>query len=230
MNRFLLSALLSFVVPALASAQVGYTPERSPFRDLEYRQEISLIGGYYRASSDPAGVAPRSGPMIGARYEVRVGGPAQFMARVARVSSEHQLLNPASSTNRDGGIEPQPLYLADIGLSLNLSGQKSWHNTVPVLLAGIGLASTLGSKADSGGYRFGTGFAFSFGAGVRWVPGGQFELRADISDHLYRISYPDSYYLAPVGGGLPVLPLKQPRALYRHNAALTVGASYLFFR
>ena len=72
--RFLFTAAAAAALLAsTAGAQVGYPPERSPYRDLEYRQELTLLTGYYAASADPAGVAPRSGPMLGLRYDVRVG-------------------------------------------------------------------------------------------------------------------------------------------------------------
>jgi 2,3-bisphosphoglycerate-independent phosphoglycerate mutase len=51
-----------------------------------YRQELTGFTGYYAAAEDPVGVAPRSGPMLGVRYEIRLGGPAQFYARAAVVN------------------------------------------------------------------------------------------------------------------------------------------------
>ena len=96
-------------------AQVGYPPAESPFRDLVYRQEATIVGGYFAAGKDPVGVAPKGGPMIGARYEVRVGGPAQFAVRVARVFSERDILDPTKPLNeRIVGTEDWPLYLADL--------------------------------------------------------------------------------------------------------------------
>jgi hypothetical protein len=78
-------------------------------------------------------------------------------------------------------------------------------------------------------YTFGTPFAFSFGGGLRYVPGGRFQLRADWGDYLYQLKYPAAYYLTPttgtaaVGGG-------QARSFWKNNRALTLGASLLFFR
>ena len=91
-----LFAIASFLFAAPLSAQVdvGYPPPQSPFRDLEFKHEITAFGGYYMAAKDPAGVAPRSAPMEGIRYELTVGGPVQFVARIARVNSERQVINP----------------------------------------------------------------------------------------------------------------------------------------
>jgi len=63
------------------AAQVGHAPAASPYADLEYRQEFTLYGGYYYAGNDRVGVAPGSGPMVGARYDLRLGGPALLTSR-----------------------------------------------------------------------------------------------------------------------------------------------------
>ena len=59
----LLFGFLIFAVALPAGAQkvdVGYSPPKSPFRDLEYHQELTLFGGYFGAAKDPAGAAPKS--------------------------------------------------------------------------------------------------------------------------------------------------------------------------
>lgn len=222
-----------FAIPfaaAVASAQVGYTPERSPFRDLQYGQELTAVGGYFAASKDPGRVAPQSGPLLGVHYEVHVGGPAYFTAELSNVFSKRTIVDPTkAAAQRIVGTRNESLLLSDVGLALNLTGQKSLHRLVPLLKGGIGVASDL-KGADVGGYRFGTTFAFVFGAGLKWVPGGRLQLRADVTDYLYQIQYPSSYFTATTSGGTTFLPVGQARSMYKHNAALTLGASYLFFR
>ncbi len=213
----------------VASAQVGYTPAESPFRDLIYRQEATVVAGYYAAGRDPVGVAPKSGPMVGGRYEVRVGGPAQFAVRVARVFSERDVLDPTKPLNdRIVGTEDWPLYLADLALTFNLTGQKSFRGLVPVATIGGGVASDFKGSPDVGGFQFGTAFALSFGAGVRWVPSsGRYQLRLDVLDYLYQVKYPNSYFTG--SGTLP--PVRSgAQNVWTHNAAITLGGSYQFFR
>ncbi len=224
---FVCTALLLLATPAVA--QVGHPPADSPYRDLEFRQELSVVAGYFFAAKDPAGVAPRSAPMLGARYEARVGGPAMLMVRAARVFSERRVIRPdTTAAFRDLGVRSWPLYLADVGLTLNLTGQKSFHHLVPVTSLGVGVASDLKSP-DAGGFHMGTSFAFSLGGGVRWVPGGRFQVRADLTDHLYQIKYPPLYYRL-ASDSTQVLKNSQGRSVWKHNAAITVGASYLLFR
>ena len=226
-----LALAAAVLVPALAGAQdVGYRPEESPYRDVPYRQEMTLFAGYYAAGKDPEGVAPRSGPMVGARYEIRIGGPAQFFARAGLVRTERRAINPLlPPPAQELGIRDVNLLLADVGVSLNVTGQKSWHGLMPVLAGGLGIASDLASR-DEGGFRLGTPFAITVGGGVRWVGGGNLQLRVDLTDHVYQVKYPSTYYLIPAAGVPPVRASGEKQNVWKHNAALTVGASYLFFR
>ena len=222
--------LILFASAAPAVAQVGYPPARSPFIDLEYRQELTGFVGAFRPSLDRARVAPRGGPLAGLRYEVRIGGPAQFVYRLARVWSERTPADPTKVVaDRYLAAREQAIYLTDAGISLNLTGQKSFHRLVPVLHGGLGIATDAGTKADAGGFRFGTAFAFSFGAGVRFTPGGRLQLRADVSDWLYQIKYPPSYY-TPGPDGETVVPSRQADAFWKHNGTFTIGGSYMFWR
>jgi hypothetical protein len=231
LTRASLVALAAIALPASARAQVGSLPQNSPFRDLDYRQEASVFTGWFVASRDPAGVAPRSGPLLGARYDVRIGGPAQFTARLATAFSERRVIDPTQSgAARELGMRQQSLYLGDVGIAVNLTGQKSWHTLVPYTQLGVGIASDFKGR-DESGYQFGTTFAFNFGGGLRWVPGNRWQLRADATDWLYQIQYPETYYVpTTVGGDDAVLGATDAKSVWKHNVALTVGVSYLFFR
>lgn len=224
-----LLALPLAAVPAAAQVDVGYRPENSPYRDLTGRHEFTVFAGYYNASEDDAGVAPQSGPMVGGRYELRIGGPARFFARLGAVSTERRVLSPnAAPANRDLGPTSLALVMADIGLSMNLTGQKSWYGLVPVVAAGLGVATDF-EAADVGGYKIGTPFAISFGGGIRWTPGGRFQLRVDATDHFFPIRYPATYYTSATNNP-PILAPGVADNQWKHNLALTLGASYLLGR
>ena len=218
--------LLAATSPVLAQP-VGHLPSESPFRDIEFKQEITPFIGYFSAGADPAGVAPRSGPMLGARYEIRIGGPAHFMARVGHVWSERRTIDPSLDIgSRDLGIAATSLYLADLGISLNLTGQKTWRGLVPVVTGGAGIAADFRS-ADVGGFRFGTQFAITVGGGIRWVPqDSRLQFRVDLADYLYQISYPATY----VTGTDEQPRVTRKQSAWTNNLALTAGASYRFFR
>ena len=233
MNRTLAPLIVAVLLlggdVAAGGAQVGYPPTRSPYIDLEHAQELTLIGGQFHAHRDPVNVGPQSGLIVGAHYEWRAGGPAHLVAEVARISSERNLINPFKTTaaGRDLGTTSRPLYSADLGLGLSLTGAKSWHHIVPEVAAGLGLVSDFRSRADSGGFKFGTRFALNVGTGIRIVPGGRWQIRGDIKDRMYTLGYPQTFYQIPSGGTAVVAPT-QAKSFWNHNPAFTFGLSYLF--
>jgi hypothetical protein len=214
-----------------ALAQVGHLPNQSPFLDLEYAQEFSLIGGWYHAHRDPADVGPQSGAIFGAHYEWRASGPLHLIGDIARITSERDPLDPLKTgAARDLPSVSRPLYSASFSLGLSLTGAKSWHHFVPEVTGGLGLISDFQSAADpadSAGFKFGTRFALNWGAGIRYVPGGRWQVRADLTNHSYTIGYPEAFFVAPTGG-TAILPASQSKSLWLNDPAFTLGLSRLF--
>jgi hypothetical protein len=212
------------------SAQVGYEPARSPYVDLDYTQEVSVLFGYLRTRHDPAGIAPQSAPLVGLRYELALTGPLALSSDITRSFSRRDVLEPTRpAAQRAAGTENAPVYAVDLALALNLTGEKSWHHMVPQVRAGLGVVHS-SAKDDSSGFSFGTPFAFSIGGGLKFVPtGGRLALRADVTDRIFKLSYPDAYYRL-ASDNTAVLPRSTSSSFYTHHAALTVGVSYLFRR
>jgi hypothetical protein len=251
MRNAWIALVASSVIGSTASAQIGYDPARSPYRDLERAHEFTVITGQFRAALDPARVAPRTGPLLGLKYQWLVGGPANFTAEIARVGSERRVLDPLLPANcttvpvADCKLLRSyrwPLYLADLGVALNLTGPRSFHTLVPEVRGGIGFLTDFHTKSDVGDFGIGTRFVFSYGTGVRWVPGGRYQVRLDIGDRLYAVKYPESYYVPAPDGSLvrePSCPADATsntdsrcrpakRSAWLHNGMLTLGISYLF--
>jgi hypothetical protein len=212
-----------------ASAQVGHEPEKSPYTDLEYKQELTPLFGYVRARKDPAGVTPKSAPMVGLRYELNLVGPLSLSSDLTGTFSERDVIDPSKpAATRSVGTQRNTIYAADVALGLALPGRKSWHHLVPNVRGGIGIMSSR-AKDDSSGFSFGTPFAFVMGAGLKFVPSGRVQIRADLTERIFKLSYPDSYYRLS-GDNTAVLSTQTPRSFYTHHTALTVGVSYLFSR
>ena len=168
--------------------------------------------------------------MYGLRYEIHVGGPAFLMARWSHVNSERFAIDPTKAgAAMQLGKKSVSLNLYDVNLAINLTGEKSFHHIIPVINLGAGIASC-DCAVDKDPYKFGTPFAFSFGGGLRYVPGGRFQIRADWNDYLYQIKYPDQYYIVPTGAPAAAVGPRQSRSFWKNNGALTLGASFLFFR
>lgn len=238
--RGALATMAALFVGSEMRAQVGYDPRHSPYRDLRESQEVSFFTGYYRARLDPAQVVPRAGPMVGARYQWRAGGPAHVTFDAARVSSERQVLDPEKSSCPSDpstnckliGTYRWPLYLADVGLALSLTGARSFYRLVPEVKAGAGIATDFHTQPDVGDFAFGTRFAFTWGAGIRWVPGGRYQLRADFTNHLYAVRYPETYYQAADDGSriFDAAARFRSKSIWLNNPGFTIGVSYLFSR
>jgi hypothetical protein len=213
-----------------AAAQVGHDPAKSPYVDLEYNQEITALFGYNRTRHDPASVEPQSAGLGGVRYELTMVGPLAFSADYVTSFAKRNVINPAlPKARRDLGTESAPVHIFDVALAMNLTGRKSWHSLVPQIRAGIGVVNSA-AKDDSSGFSFGTPFAFTLGAGVKLVPAnGRIQLRADVTDRIFKLGYPDTYYVK-TSDLTSVLDASVPKSFYTHHTALTVGVSYLFGR
>ena len=231
-----LAFLLAPWLPRGLAAQVGYPPTKSPFRDLELSQEVSVFTGWYDAKHDPLQVAPRSGPIVGVHYQWRASGPANLTASVSRVESERDVLDPEAPntcTNKPNcklvGTFRWPLYFFDAGIAMSLTGARSFFRVVPDLKAGVGLVSDFHTKSDVGDFGIGTRFAFNWGAGFRWLPGGSYQFRFDFTNHLYAIRYPENYEV-PAPDNTTILAAGQNRTVWLNNPSITIGVSYLFSR
>ncbi|MBV9878957.1 MAG: hypothetical protein JO180_00595 [Gemmatirosa sp.] len=224
-----LAALLLAAVAAPAAAQVGHLPDQSPFVDIEYRQSLTTSVGYFFAPSDPAGVAPQAGPLARIQYDIYLGGPASFTARLGTALLDRNVIDPARpAATRLLGVERRPLTTMDIGFSFALTGAKSYHGFVPLIHTGFGLVSNL-TGADPGGLSIGTRFAFAYGAGLRYVSRSRWAVRADLGSHFYQLRYPDRYFQTALDS-TSVLPAGASKSRWLNNPAVTVGLSYQLFR
>ena len=222
-------ALALLFVASTAQAQVGHLPQNSPFRDIEGGQELTFFGGHFNAGADPVGAAPKPAAVMGLLYQIHVGGPANLFARYGRVSTNRQAIDPTQAkANRSLGAHPAIISLYDIGVSLNLTGMKSYHRLVPVVSLGGGIASCT-CTVDKDPFSFGTPFAISMGAGLRYVPGGHFQIRVDLNDYLYQLKTPTGYYINSADN-TPVAAQGTARSFWKNNPTLTIGVSRLFFR
>lgn len=220
---------LGFAAPCLR-AQVGVTPEHSPYRDLEFRQEWTTFAGYFNARHDPAGAGPQGGVMVGERYAFRMGGPAYFTVRMAGSLQHRTIVNPQLPlATRRRKSETLPLIYADAGIELQLTGAKSWHSFAPLLNGGFGVTGDLKGARDVGGFVFGYPFTFTFGAALKYLPRRGFNARLDWSNYTYRLHYPEAYYVKSTSDPA-VLDASVKKDLWRRNNVWTLGLTVLNFR
>ncbi|MEW5915861.1 MAG: hypothetical protein AB1762_05625 [Gemmatimonadota bacterium] len=229
LRSFTAAAILT--ATGAAQAQVGHLPQRSPYRDVLIKHQLTYFAGYYGGTSDPGRVAPSDGPMIGARYAVRLGGPIFLTTRLAGVFSDRLVVDPTlPPAERLVGTTNVPLIFGDVGFDLVLTGTKSWHSLSPVINGSVGLAADASGKTDKSRYRVGIPFLLSYGPSLRFTPGdGKWSWRLDLTDQFFRIRYPESFFLK-TGADSTYLPIDAKRSLWRHNWSTTLGLSVALFR
>jgi hypothetical protein len=229
MMRLLLVGGLALGMATSLGAQVGHDPARTPYADITTRQTMTVYTGHFRALRDPAGVAPQSGPLAGVRYDLRLGGPAHLTARVQSIFTDRNVIDPTKPiATRFLGTRGVTLTSADLGLTLALTGAKSYRGLVPTIGVGVGVISDF-TGADTAGYSFGTKFAFTSGLGLRYLTRSRWSAHGELTGLMYSLSYPPSYY-ERASDGTAVLPSTLGRNAWRLNRTLTVGVTYDLFR
>jgi len=230
-RRSLPFLLAAFVAAPLGAQVVGHTPENSPFEDLRGRQALTLLTGVIAPGGDPAGVGPRTGMQLSARYELLLTGPLWLQARATYAPSlERTVKDPVLvGAARNVGTSTRPLAALEAGFGLNLTGNKSWHRIVPQVHGGFGWVTGGTNEFDVGGYKFGNKFTASYGVGARIVTGRAWELSADVTHLFWKYKYPDDY---SGNGGTGDVSILQGGALgpWQGNAVLSFGVSRFFFR
>lgn len=230
-RRSLPFLLAAFVAAPLGAQVVGHTPENSPFEDLRGRQALTFLTGMIAPGGDPAGVGPRSGMQLSARYELLLTGPLWLQARATYAPSlDRTVKDPVlAGAARNIGTSTRPLAALEAGFGLNLTGNKSWHRIVPQVHTGFGWVTGGTNEFDVGGYKFGNKFTVSYGVGARIVTGRAWELSADVTHLFWKYKYPDDY---TGNGGSGDNSILQGGALspWQGNAVLSFGVSRFFFR
>ena len=224
MKGWIIGALIATAASS-ANAQVGYPPDRSPYQDRDYNRDWSFFAGTFQGQPDPAGVAPREGPMVGGKWQMHLTGPIYFGLRVAGGSIERTIIDPNKVIEeRAVGTENVPMLFADAALEMTLTGHKTWHGLAPFVNGGFGVVADVRGANDVGGYRFGIPFSMTFGAGVSYTIARNMALRFDWSNYLYRISYPGTYFIKTTEDPA-VRPPGTPQSFWRRNPAFMLGIS-----
>ncbi len=219
----------SLVMPAVLAAQVGHLPANSPFEDVKLGQNLSIMGGWMAMTRDPADVAPLSSLAAALRYDIGIGGPASLYARYVVAPSERKLLQPTNPlAKRVIGTPGVTTHQLDAGLDLALTGKKTWHRLIPSLNGGVGVVTDF-AAADTGAYRFGTKFSFSYGLSLRYLPRKGPMIRVDLTNFMWQYEYPDRYFVK-ASDTTSVLTDTRNRSSWRGSRTVTVGVTLPLFR
>lgn len=221
---------MALAIASTANAQVGYAPDASPYRDKDWNRDWTFFAGQFTGQPDPVGVAPRSGPLAGVRWQMYLTGPLYLAIRLAGAAVERTEIDPSKRIDeRTVGDETVPMALADAALEMSVTGHRTWHGFAPLLTGGVGIAADLRGRTDVGSYRFGAPFTMTFGAAMTWSPNATWGLRVDWSNYLYRIAYPSSYYVKTTEDPAPRVS-GQAQTFWRRNNAILFGLEIRNFR
>jgi hypothetical protein len=181
------------------AAQVGHSPQSSPYRDIRKGHSFTVAGGYFSGRGGRFGIGPHSGVTFGVRYDIRTASTIQFGVGIARANLERFIVNPfVSLANRRSGPVRQTVTFAELALQFNVTGGKSWHRIAPYVAASGGIAFSSGTPADTSQYEFGNKFYFAPGVGVRLFLSERLHLRAEARATFWKLKYPTTFQQEPV--------------------------------
>ncbi|MBI4419196.1 MAG: hypothetical protein HY560_00060 [Gemmatimonadetes bacterium] len=213
-----------------AGAQVGHAPERSPYRDLRAKQAASAIAGYVWGSGGVAKVGPTNGRLFGVRYDRQVGTAADILIGLSYGRFQRYRVDPAQPVaTRTSGPEDEDIAMMEAGVSLVLTGRKSWHGLVPYVGTGVGVAFDVQLAEDISTYSFGTKGLLIPHLGVKWFPVQALAVKLEGRSYFWRLSYPTQFFLPPTGLDVPpVLTAEDPTAEWTMHPTLILAVGYTF--
>jgi len=229
----LLPLLLAFA-GGLAAQQVP-----SPFRYVEKKQSVDVFAGYlftdptvHTTDTLSAGFGPRSAPLVGAAYTMRVSTAVSLRAEAA-FSPSKRYVYQADVTTDTSAVSPVrsntqvdvPIGIADIGVRLNITGDRTWHSHAPWVMAGAGVVGWLKGTSEEEAlipaterFRFGPTFALSLQAGNDWYPSQRISVGVHAADYLWKLKVPTGFQFGS----------KAVSSEWTHNFGVTAGAAFHF--
>ena len=198
LRPFAIACAIAMLCPALASAQVGHPPGRSPYRDIPKGHTLTGFAGLFGGSGGRFGIAPHDGTVFGLRYDIRTASPIQMGLLLARGNLERLIVDPfVELENRVSGPVDQTVSFLELDLQLNHTGGKTWHRLAPFVGAGVGLTFPSGTPADTSGFELGKKIYLAPHAGFRLFITDRLHLRTDARVIFWKLSYPASFTREP---------------------------------
>jgi hypothetical protein len=225
----LAGAVLPAYPAARLSAQVGYPPDGSPYRDLKRGRTLILGAGYLTGGRGVVGVGPSNGRIASARFEVPFGqSSVAFFLGAAYGQMSRFVADPTkdSAAHISGPVNTN-VTIVEGGLHLMLSGDKMWHAFAPYVgFSGGGIVAT-DPPADSSGYRFRVKGIFGPELGLRWYLGRRIAVRTDARLVFWQLYYPPNYK-QPSPDGSRVLQVGAADKQWTRHPWISIGLGWTF--
>jgi hypothetical protein len=233
--------LAALVLPALLLA-FGPLPAQhipSPFTSLPEKQGVSVYGGYLFtdpsvavSKTERAEFGPRSAPLVGLDYSIRLSNALSFRTGAAFSPSQRRIYRAGvtSDTNTvspvfSGNLADVPLLVADAGMRLNITGSRAYHGMAPWAAAGAGVVTWLKKTSAAEAnvpsderFNFGPSFALTLKIGNDWYPTRRLSVGVHATDYLWKVRVPQGFRLDTTVG----------TSEWTNNYGLSAGATVHF--
>lgn len=191
-----IAALASLPAPLLG--QVGHDPANSPYRDIRNRSNVVATGWKIGGGGGQLDIGPTDGELLGLRYEMRLTGPSDAMLDISYGRFQRLVPDPGAPEDEQlSGPVQQSVLMVTAGLSVLLTGDKTWNGFAPYVGGSLGLGFGGDVAADSSGYRFNAKFVSGPHLGIRYYATSALSLRLEGRLLFWRLKYPSSFYTAP---------------------------------
>lgn len=211
----------------------------SPIRYIETTQGVNVYAGYLFTSpevgiSDSVRVpfGPQDAPVIGARYQVRLGGPFNGAIGLAYSPAKRTVFVAVPSegeteiTPDDTGLETTAqIVMLDAELRFGLTGPRTWNGLAPFVVLQGGFVTDLGGVRaeeeevpERERFDFGPSFAVGAHLGTDFYPSRKVSIRIELQNRLWRMQAPDGFF--PQG--------RVPEAEWNATTGVVAGASIHF--
>lgn len=225
-------AVCGLLLPTLAAAQVGHAPDASPYEDIRIRSSLVGIGGIIGGSGGRLDVGPANGPLVGLQYELELSGPTDAFFSISQGRLDRVVIDPTLGVAaRVTDSVRQSVLFVQAGLSILLTGSKTWHGFAPYLGGSLGLAFGSDVPQDPTEFGFSAKFVTGPHLGIRWYPTRALHLRLEGRQLFWQLKYPQSYFNDPVQapGDPPVLDVQSdPESEWTAHPTLLFAVGYAF--
>lgn len=173
----------------------------SPYRFVETKWEVGLVGGYADLASGRFGFGPKSAMTVGGRGGIHISGPLGFEMVADVLSGTRDVVDPGRS-EEDRVVGEADVLLGSVEgrMILTLTGDRSWHRLAPYVSLGGGMVFDVGSDQPADEillaedrFDFGSSFLGTAGLGSRLFLSDRLVLRGDGLFSLNKIDTPPGF-------------------------------------
>lgn len=210
------------------TAQVGYDPAHSPYRDAPSASGPVFFAGYLGGGRGTVPVGISDGNTWGVRYNLAFGSTSIELG-ASYGQTTRRIVNPfvAKANNTSAPIDCD-IVIVDAALKMAITGPKTWHGLAPYIGASLGVASGSELGSDTSGYTFGTKFTFGPVLGAKYYLGRHVSVSADFRVLFWRLSYPTQFKVPDEADNMSILAVNAATNDWTAHPWISLGLGWAF--